>query len=116
MFKRVLEYKFIVISQEVNMLIYNGNEPVFRVGHVLVDIAKWWVAPPTIKDIGSYLRDVISELQPVIDLWNAQDAKEWMPQEGRDMLIKSPGEYKIERKIDCQLYGLEDDSDDSCPF
>lgn len=116
MFKRILEYKFIEISQKVIMLMYNGNEPVFRVEHVIVNTASWWVIPSSIKDVAGYINDVIHELQPIIDLWNAQDVREWMPQEARDMLIKSPGEYKIERRTSYRDYGLSGDDCDDCPF
>lgn len=115
MFKRVMEYKFIVIAQEVDTLVYNGNELVFRPEAVSVNVAKWYFPDQTIRDIGEHIKEIVRELQPVIDLWNYEGNGECVPQAVRELIVNCPGEYDVTRRVDPADYGLEDD-DGECPF
>lgn len=113
MFTRKMEYKCIIISQDVDLFIFNDNEPVFRVRPTAVDVAPWYIGQPG-RNEGLYIHNAVGELKRVIDLWDSQKAEEAIPPNIREIMVLNHGEYKIERKYHPLVYDLIDD--DEIPF
>lgn len=114
MFKRIMEYKFIVISQEVDLFIHSDNEPVFRVRNTAVELAGWYIGLEAKNNV-MYIHNVASEVEKVVKLWDSQKAEEIIPPNIMEIMVLNHGEYKIERKYHPLVYDLIDDSDE-CPF